>query len=323
MTLLDKLSSRVQKQFNKDKPGGSTSHQSSELTKELFRHDNQQLQQIPSEGSPDPKQVKIASVQELGDVRSNALMHRDLGFQGKLGPYTLLTYGDTMYTDEQDTDGFKGMTCNSAALACTDPTKVFDPLCDSAQHPECFLLPSKVDGEDPGEWSLGLTNVIETTPGEGILYFLLNHRPQGKDNPIGAGLAAVSLSDTDTSHPKPTIKRLHKYLWDATTEPWYGDVCSLKAGSHIYAYGHAKDSPFVFLSRAPLDHATELDAYEYWNGESWQPDRPKTADLGDKQRVFWQVNQGQVMWSEYHQCFLFVYCDNFWSCQVLVSPHRR
>lgn len=150
------------------------------------------------------------------------------------------------------------------------------------------------------------------------MFFLLNHRPDFQNHLLGAGLAEVSIDDS-SSIPTPKAKRLGRFWWDGETEPWYGDVCALKAGEHIYAYGHAKDNPWVYLARVKTKNATNLNSYEYWNGESWQHERLTYEELGEKQSVFWQINQGQVFWSNHHQCFLFVYCDNFWSCQVLVS----
>ncbi|MBA7489676.1 hypothetical protein ES702_00210 [subsurface metagenome] len=153
----------------------------------------------------------------------------------------------------------------------------------------------------------------------GIVYFLLNHRPDFKDHLLGAGIAKVSFDPSTTKHhPIPTVSRQGKFWWDAENEPWYGDICALRSGSHIYAYGHAKDSPYIYLARVNAADALYLNAYEYWNGEGWQSERLTKDEFGEKQSVFWQINQGQIYYSKFHGCFVFVYCDNFWSCQVLV-----
>ena len=88
---------------------------------------------------------------------------------------------------------------------------------------------------------------------------------------------------------------------------------------YIYAYGHAKDSYYVYLARAPAEQVLELDAYEYWNGDDWQLERLQRDSLSEKEGVFWMAQQGQVVWSRYHGCFIFVYCDAFWSDRILVS----
>lgn len=139
-------------------------------TKSLFIvHDHDE-----SEGSSDTEQsgvreVKIKEVTELGDVSSTStFVKRDLGFQGKLGSHILVTYGDTMFSDAEGNDQFRGMTCNSIAIACDDPTSVLDPVLGDNQYPQCFLLPSSEYGEDPSVDSLGITNVVEMSHGEGM-----------------------------------------------------------------------------------------------------------------------------------------------------------
>jgi hypothetical protein len=129
--------------------------------------------------------------------------------------------------------------------------------------------------------------------------------------------------DMTTGQPVPKATRLCRYWWNGDTELWYGDICALRAGDHIYAYSHAKDSPWIYLVRANIYCATDLNAYENWNGGTWQRERLRLAELDEKQSIFWKVQQGQVIWSNHHQRFLFVYCDAWWSNQVLVSVSHR
>lgn len=277
-----------------------------------------------SVSSRQPRKLSVACVDFLGEVHSiTTTVKRDLGFQGQLGPYILLTYGDTMYTNTTmpshtlSNHTFMGMTSDSMALATHDPLQVIDPVLDNNGYPPQFCPLHKEYNEEPSEYSLGITNVVETTPGsgQGILFFLLNHRPGGVNNLRGAGVATVSLSNTYP--PVPTVTRLDRYWWDGDTEPWYGDVCALRHGDHIYAYGHTKHDPFVYLARVHWQSATSKDRYEYWNGSGWQKQVPKTTELGEKAKMFWQINQGQVVWSEYLNCFLFVYCGK---SQSSISP---
>ena len=278
------------------------------------------LQALPITNSSNttctPRELIVSNVSFLGDVRSTTTnVKRDLGFQGQLGPYILLTYGDTMFTDSGYNDTWRGMTSDSMALATHDPLQVVDPVLNDDGYPPQFCPLHSEYGEDPSECALGITNVVETSPGQGIMYFLLNHRPNGTNNLRGAGVATVSLSDSYP--PAPNVTRLDRIWWDGDTEPWYGDVCALRHGEHIYAYGHAKDSPFVYLARAHFQSASHLDCYEYWNGEGWQNQVPKTKDLGEKESIFWQINQGQVIWSPYLNCFLFVYCGKLYRSRGL------
>ena len=115
------------------------------------------------------REIKIDSVTELGDVKSTtSLVKRDLGFQGRLLNHSIITYGDTMFTNTEGDDKFRGMTCNSVAISTTDPTRVLDPVVDDECRSACFLMPSIEEyGEDPSTHALGITNVVETSAGKG------------------------------------------------------------------------------------------------------------------------------------------------------------
>ena len=266
--------------------------------------------------------LSVECVDFLGDVHSaTTFVKRDLGFAGQIGKYILLSYGDTMYSDEHYSDQFRGMTSDSVALATHDPLVVVDSGLKDGYPPQFCPIVSHY-GEEMSKCALGITNVVETHPDEGvscwpcvshctdchqgILYFLLNHRPNGTDNLKGAGVATVTIPDDPVPYPK--IHRLAEYWWDGDKEPRYGDVGAIRRNGYIYAYGHAKDNPWVYLTRVKWQEATKMDCYEYWNGETWQTDRLQTKDLTEKESTFWQVNQGQVIWSNYHNCFLFIYC---------------
>lgn len=122
----------------------------------------------PEKSSQSPSQVNVKNVTELGNVlSSNTHIKRDLGFQGTLNGYCLLTYGDTMFSDVEMSDKWRGMTCNSIAVATQDPTVVVVPTLDENKFPHFFLKPTDEYNEDPAVYSLGITNIIEVSPGRG------------------------------------------------------------------------------------------------------------------------------------------------------------
>lgn len=258
-----------------------------------------------------PPEINISCVEFLGNVQSaTTYVKRDLGFQGQIGQYVLLSYGDTLYSDANYSDTWRGMTSDSVALATQDPLTVVDPILNAEGYPPQFCPLISSFGEEAAECALGITNVVQTaSQDQGIMFFLLNHRPNGTNNLVGAGVASIAL-DTTSYPPIPQIQRLPpQYWWDATREPWYGDVCAMNWNGYVYAYGHGPSgNPWVYLTRVPVGEATSLDSYEYWNGENWQAEPLDGKTIGDKESVFWQINQGQVVWSNYFQCFLFVYC---------------
>jgi len=281
-----------------------------------YQAENDQEAWVPKEYPPD---IQVSCVDFLGNVySSNTYVKRDLGFQGRLGRHILLSYGDTMYSDANYSDTWRGMTSDSIALATHDPLIVVDPILNDDGYPPQFCPLMDDLNEDPAECALGITNIVETHPGQGILYFLLNHRPDGNNTLIGAGVAMVHLKH-HTYPPKPFIKRLGQYWWDAKTEPWYGDICAICWKGYVYAFGHGGvENPWVYLTRVRHNEATYLECYEYWNGIDWQQERLNSAALGEAESVFWQINQGQVVWSNYFGCLVFVYCGRS-GCSILSS----
>lgn len=112
--------------------------------------------------------LSVAGAHFLGTVRSaTTTVKRDLGFQGQIGPYILLTYGDTMYSDGNYSDHWRGMTSDSVALATKDPLVVVDPDLNDDGYPKQFCPIVERFGEDKAECALGITNVVETEPGQG------------------------------------------------------------------------------------------------------------------------------------------------------------
>jgi hypothetical protein len=112
--------------------------------------------------------IAIASITELGDVHSSTTyVKRDLGFQGQLGQYILLSYGDTLFTDKNYSSTFRGIVSNSVAFATHDPTTVVDPALDENGYPPQFVPLVPAWNENQSTHAVGITSVIETTPNQG------------------------------------------------------------------------------------------------------------------------------------------------------------
>jgi hypothetical protein len=114
--------------------------------------------------------ISACAVQELGNVQSmTTYVKRDLGFQGRLGCNVFLSYGDTLYSDSTYDDSFRGMTSDSVALATHDPLAVIDINLNEQGYPQQFCPIMAEYGEDPATYALGITNIVETYPGQGML----------------------------------------------------------------------------------------------------------------------------------------------------------
>ncbi|KAK0128101.1 hypothetical protein ONS95_000086 [Cadophora gregata] len=154
------------------------------------------------------------STEFLGNVTStNTEDIRDLGFSGTVGSVNINTYGDTLICGDGSAHDryYQTPPClllhaNSAAYARSDPRYITDFNLDRNGNAQIFC--GYFDDETPeSSYGMGLTNVI-ALPGsstKGILYFLKNFRPNGKDMIVGAGVAVV-----DVSGSYPTCRRTSK-----------------------------------------------------------------------------------------------------------------
>jgi hypothetical protein len=98
--------------------------------------------------------------------------------------------------------------------------------------------------------------------------------------------------------------------WDANREPWYGDHSQLLADDgYVYVYGGIDDTKFdagMYLCRVRHGQQRDLNAYEYWNGTAFTPERiinptKKAAVTGANS------TQGMVIWSPYLKCYLYIH----------------
>ena len=112
--------------------------------------------------------ISVHCVEELGDVHSETtFVKRDLGFQGQIGENILLSYGDTLWSDAAYSDTFRGITSDSAAWATHNVTAVVDPNLNAQGYPQQFCPTLPEYGEDQSTYALGITNAVETYPGQG------------------------------------------------------------------------------------------------------------------------------------------------------------
>lgn len=151
----------------------------------------------------------------LGNITStNTEDIRDLGFAGAIGKVSINTYGDTLICGDgsahdryYQTSPCNLLAANGAAYSTPNPLDITDFNLNGANAQMfCNYNSAEVPHSDYG---MGLTNVI-AMPGsttKGALYFLKNHRPGGKDNIVGGGLAIV-----DVSGKYPTCTRTSEYV---------------------------------------------------------------------------------------------------------------
>ncbi|EHK26883.1 uncharacterized protein TRIVIDRAFT_33778 [Trichoderma virens Gv29-8] len=264
------------------------------------------------------------STEYLGEQKSsNTAIRRDLGFAGHIGGKWFGVYGDTLWcspgvTDPErdpDPEGFHGMVRNSVAALTGDPLVVRDVHLNGDEpvaHPTQFT-PFEERWGETNLVGFGGTSVVEVDgEGEGVgaVYYLINDH----ENYRHAGIARVELIDG-----APTVtKRLGDdgWWWDCSTTAKYGDVATYRDvnSEYIYVWGHPPktvtewpETEYIYQARVKATEAFDLDKYEYWWGRAkgWQSEmlsehNPETA-------VLWGVGQGQVVYSEWFKCYIYVH----------------
>jgi hypothetical protein len=133
---------------------------------------------------------------------------------------------------------------------------------------------------------------------------------------IGAGVAKVQLID-ETLNVTVTERYGEKGIWwPANTNPRYGDIAAYRddRSDYIYLLGGApnsakdyQDQGYVYQARVPFRDAFNLSKYEYWYGRQagWSSTLLKQFDA--ETAVMWNVGQGQIVWSDYLQGYVFVH----------------
>lgn len=244
----------------------------------------------------------------IGNITSsNTGDIRDLGYSGRIGNITILTFGDTIPCQSYQ-NGCRGLTApNSAAIITpndTPSTYTDFRLGPAGKHAQIFCPLLKEAGEKAAD-GLGLTNVIETAENEGIVFFLRNQRGSQGAGILGAGVAKVTIDPSNSSNITCTRSSAPDQVqfWGAN-EPYFGDHGAiLAADGYVYAYGGAHGvNNSLFLTRVPQEQAQELAAYEYWNGAAFTSERLYNPTV--EQAVF-SSGQGSILYSKLYQQYLY------------------
>lgn len=244
----------------------------------------------------------------LGNVTSsNTGDIRDLGYSGRIGNTTILTFGDTIPCKSYQ-QGCFGLTAPNSAAVVTDTdtslTYTDFRLGPAGKHAQIFCPLVKEAGET-AVWGLGLTNVIETGENEGIVFFLRNNRTRNGTGIVGGGVARVAVNPNNSSDVTCTRSAAPDQVqfW-RHNEPYYGDHGAVLAeDGYIYAYGGAHGvNNSLFLARVPQKQAQQLNAYEYWNGTAFTSQR--LYDPTPSQAVF-SSGQGSIVYSKLYQRYLY------------------
>ncbi|KAI0022934.1 hypothetical protein F4780DRAFT_150359 [Xylariomycetidae sp. FL0641] len=256
----------------------------------------------------------------LGRQKSeNSCAGRDLGFTGQLNGDWYAVYGDTLWcapgvTDpDADPAGFHGMVRDAVARMTGNPLVIQDLHLNAdvpVPHPLQFV-PFNASWGETNTYGFGGTSIVETAAGAGAVFYLVN-----TDQNVlrGAGVAKVEVLDGE-----PTVTARYGdagYWWPAENTARYGDIAAFRdtRSEYIYAWGGPPssvtdypDTQYVYLARVIAADAYDLSKYEYWHGQADQWQSEPLATFTPDTAVMWNTGQGQVLWSDYWNCYIFVH----------------
>ncbi|KAI1284025.1 hypothetical protein F5Y07DRAFT_407527 [Xylaria sp. FL0933] len=254
-------------------------------------------------------------------VASNSCSHRDLGFTGQLGGEWYAVYGDTLWCDagvtdpDADPEGFHGIVRNSISRLGNDVLSVIDLNLNKdspVPHQNEFITPD-VDFGETSTYPFGVSSIceVDNTTATGAIFILVS----SETTTFGSGVAKVEVQNG-----VPTITQRfgqNGWWWDAATSPRYGDVTAYRDVNSEYIYllggapNEATDSSFnnIYQARVPAADAFDLTKYEYWWGTSagWKSDLLTQFD--DTTAVMFNVGQGQMVYNEHLQQYIFVHLN--------------
>ena len=106
------------------------------------------------------------------------------------------------------------------------------------------------------------------------------------------------------------------HWWPCDSHARYGDVAAYHdvRTNYIYALGGAPnfatswpDNQYVYQVRVKASQAYDRNAYEYWWGRSIGWRSKPLSTFNATTAVMWGVGQGQIVWSNYFECYIFVH----------------
>ncbi|KAB8336638.1 hypothetical protein FH972_020949 [Carpinus fangiana] len=258
---------------------------------------------------------------------------RDLGFSGVLDGHVIWSWGDTLIGTPES---FQITAVDSTTIGDLSRPMVSKDTSMSGKSIQSFIPLNDEEKASGGyaHYAFGGTNIIQTYPGRGLVYYLKIWRSADKNTPTkvyGAGAAKVNLDENNV--PYATRYGDSDTMW-GPNEPTWGSVgIAIDArDDHIYIYGGGPSSDeelryYTFLARVRRGHAAEIDAYEYWDqsNQSWGKQRigdgsNGTLKLTGDMAIFgkYKMNQASPFWSNYYNRWMFIYGNGFGTTDVLL-----
>lgn len=105
-------------------------------------------------------------------------------------------------------------------------------------------------------------------------------------------------------------------FWPVKSSPRYGDQAAYRdvKTDYIYAWGGSPssvtswpDNQYVYQVRVHASKVFDLTGYEYWHGRAGGWSTSPLTDFNSNTAVMWGVGQGQVVYSNFYNCYIYVH----------------
>ncbi len=242
--------------------------------------------------------VEVEGVVDLGRLAepSATVVGRDGGPGGLLGGRLLWTFGDTFLTAANPVDGSNVLSATGAWSDPAAPLELVQPV-DAGGFP-AQLIPysaaelaqnqaAPLDG-----WALWPGVMIDTGAAEGLLVFQRIKRTGGQDfASMGVGRARIAVDATVATRADGDLF--------APPDPLFMPQAAIDDLVYAWACAPAGFGLGCKLARAPRASAEERSSYQFFDGDAWQAEATRAADvldgMGGTPSLSWNPHLGRYL----------------------------
>ncbi len=233
-------------------------------------------------GDASPPGPRVLAVEDLGllPLPSEVAVGRDGGQGGVLADKLLWTFGDTFLNARNPLDDSHVLSATAGWASVDAPLALVQPV-DAGGFPAQFIPYTQAEldanrADALNGWALWPGLMVDTGAAKGLVFFQRIKRTDGADyDSMGIGTARIAVDATVAERDAADLF--------APPDPLF--MPSVLLDGSVYAFA-CETVDFLTigckLARAPVAAADQRGAYEFHDGETWQPDITRAAVLFDE-----------------------------------------